>query len=66
MVELRLAALKVAPVFDRNKRRQIVQELRALHETLGRKEEYDDCSEASGRNCVVEFYDAFSNKVLLL
>ncbi|CAM9282794.1 unnamed protein product, partial [Phaeothamnion confervicola] len=36
LAELRVVALKVVPVFDRVKRRQMLHELRALHDTLAR------------------------------
>lgn len=51
---LRYVAMKAIPVVQRDKRRQMVHELKALHGALR-----DDASE--DRKHVVQFYDAFAN-----
>ena len=51
---LRYVAMKAIPVVQRDKRRQMVHELKALHGALR-----DD--QSSDRQHVVQFYDAFAN-----
>ncbi|CAM9174292.1 unnamed protein product [Chrysoparadoxa australica] len=56
LVELRLVALKVVPVFDKTKRTQLIRELKTLYSTL-----YLNRSKGDGSG-VVHFFDAFLNK----
>lgn len=66
LVELRLVAVKVMPVNDKDKRRQMVSELCALYESLrstGNANGHNAASEsvsADGCDQVVEFFDAFA------
>jgi hypothetical protein len=61
LVDLRLVAIKSMPVNDKGKRRQMVQELTALYESL-HGESAEGIGSAKGRAALVDFYDAFASK----
>lgn len=70
--DMRLVAIKMIPMFERGKRRQMVRELSALFQILNQKradkiDREGKASEEGGtpskepKHYIVDFYDAFSN-----